>query len=323
MSKATAIIGIDLGGTTTKTGLLVADTLTHVRTFVTKSYRPRDDILKNLTHAVKGLQAAAESDGLKVIALGVGVPATVDLSEGQTLIMPNFAQGWFGFGLVDYLRRATGLPAALINDARAFVLAESALGAGRGYSDVFGMILGTGVGGGVVLGGKVHFGQGALAGEIGHHIVEPHGARCGCGSVGCLETVASAPALVASVTRAYLHGRSPVLFERTNGDLNAISAAHIAQAARDHDAACVEALERVGTYLGIATANVMTLLAPQCLVIGGGLAGAHDLLFPVIEQVWRRHLQVVGDHTPVLEVATLEQPGVVGAALYAEGKVKR
>ena len=262
-----------MGGTNTKLGLLCGETLLFAESFSTHSYRARDEILGDVLAALQTLRHKAEQEGLSVTSLGIGVPATVDLAKGRTLVMPNFAEGWFGFGVVDFLARATGLATFLINDARAFVLAESALGAGRGYRDVFGIILGTGVGGGVMLGGQVHFGNGALAGEIGHHVVEPDGLICGCGGVGCLETVASAPALVAGVTRAYLHGRSPVLYNLTEGDLNAVNAKAVAQAARQGDAACQEVLERVAVYLGVATANVTTLLAPQCIIFGGGLAG--------------------------------------------------
>ena len=312
-----ASIGIDLGGTNTKVGLLVGDVLSHSQSFLTRSYRSPDDILADLVVSVAGLRRQAECEGVTATALGIGVPATLDLGAGRTLVMPNFAAGWFGFGLVAYLERALRLPTALINDARAFVLAESTLGAGRGYKDLFGLMVGTGVGGGIVMNSRVHFGTGGLAGEIGHHIVEPGGLTCGCGGVGCLETVASAPALVASVVRAYLHGRSPVLHALSAGDLNAVTAETVTQAARQGDAACSAALERVAGYLGIATANVTTLFAPQCIVLGGGLAGASDLLFPGIAKTWQKHLQVVGEHLPELKVATLEQPGVLGAALYA------
>ncbi len=306
-----------MGGTNTRVGLLCGETLLFVESFPTRSHRPRDKILSDILAALQTLRHKAEREGWSVTSLGLGVPATVDLAEGRTLVMPNFAEGWFGFGVVDYLEKATGLKVALINDARAFVLAESALGAARGYRDVFGVIVGTGVGGGVFLDGQVHFGNGALAGEIGHHVVEPNGLICGCGGTGCLETVASAPALVAGVTRAYLHGRSPVLYNLTKGDLNAVNAKAVAQAARQGDAACQEVLERVAVYLGVATANVTTLLAPQCIIFGGGLAGSSDLLFPVIKKTWRKHLKVAGEHVPELRVAGLEQPGVLGAALYA------
>ena len=321
VNRAEGSVGIDLGGTNTKLGLSPSESagaaLLYAESFPTRSYRARDDILGDVVAALQTLQRKAERESISVTSLGLGVPATVDLAQGRTLVMPNFAEGWFGFGVVDFLAQTTGLKTFLINDARAFVLAEGALGAARGYRDVFGVIMGTGVGGGVLLDGRVHLGSGALAGEIGHHVVEPGGLMCGCGGVGCLETVASAPALVAGVTRAYLHGRSPVLYELTGGDLNAVSAKTIAQAARRGDAACLEALERVAVYLGVATANVTTLFAPECIVFGGGLAGASDLLFPVIKRTWQKHLRVAGEHVPELRVAGLEQPGVLGAALYA------
>ena len=321
MRPSEGSIGIDLGGTNTRVGLLRGEvqskTLLFAESFLTRSYRARGDILRDVLAALETLQRKAEQEDVTITSLGIGVPATVDLAEGRTLVMPNFAEGWFGFGMVDFLAQETGLATFLINDARAFVLAESVLGAARGYRDVFGVVMGTGVGGGVLLDGQLHLGDGALAGEIGHHIVEPNGLVCGCGGVGCLETVASAPALVAGVTRAYSHGRSPVLYDLTKGDLNAVSAKTIAQAARRGDAACLEALERVAVYLGIATANVTTLIAPECIVFGGGLAGASDLLFPIIKKTWQKHLRVVGKHVPELKVAGLEQPGVLGAALYA------
>ena len=322
MTTHSASLGIDLGGTNTKFGLLVGSELRYTRSIPTQSFRPRADVLGDIVKTVVTLQKEARANNITVSSLGIGVPATIDVAKGQTLIMPNFAKGWFGFGVVDFLQEATGLACSLINDARAFVLAETQLGAAKDYGDVFGIILGTGVGGGVVINNTLHIGDGALAGEVGHQIIDPHGVRCGCGSVGCLETVASAPALVASITRPYLHGRSPILFELTEGKLSAINAAAITQAARQGDAACKEALERVGFFLGLATANAMTLIAPECIVMGGGLAGASDLLFPAIRQTWKRYLNVVGDYEPDLIMAKLEQPGVLGAALYAREKVE-
>jgi glucokinase len=312
------IIGVDLGGTNTRLGVLEGDRLYDRRSFETRSYRPRDEILGDIVQAVRSLQEEATRDGLDVRALGIGVPSTIDLERGETLVMPNFAEGWRGFPIVAALGERTGLPTALVNDARAFVLAESSLGAGRGYKHVFGIILGTGVGGGAVIGGSLHLGHRWLAGELGHHIVDPHGPRCGCGSYGCLETLASAPALVAAVTRSFLHGRTPLLFKLSAGDLNALSAELIVEAARRGDEACLEAIRRLAYFLGVATANVLTLLDPERVIVGGGLANAHDLLFPAIQEAWQRHARVVGEHLPALAVAELGgSAGVIGAALYA------
>ena len=142
MSEAS--IGIDLGGTNTKLGLLLSEpageTLLYTESFPTRSHRSRDDVLGDVVTALSTLQRKADRETINITSLGLGVPATVDLAEGRTLVMPNFAEGWFGFGVVDFLARETGLPTSLINDARAFVLAESALGAARGYCDVFGVV---------------------------------------------------------------------------------------------------------------------------------------------------------------------------------------
>jgi glucokinase len=319
MEQAT-IIGIDMGGTNIKLGLLSGDEVLFFRTFETRSYRDRDDIITDIAQHVKAIQAEASAQSLTVHGLGIGVPATIDVDKGATLIMPNFAEGWFGFSITKALQEQTGLASFIVNDARSFVIAESLLGAGRGLKHVFGVILGTGVGGGFVLDGKLQLGKG-WAGEFGHFIVDPNGSVCGCGSVGCLETVASASALVAATVRPFLHGRTPMLHKLANGDLNKVSAELITKAARQGDEGCLESLAKLSYTLGTALATVATLLAPERIIIGGGLSKATDLLLPGIHKAFATHAQVVSE-LPSVVVAELENPGVIGAALYAKSKIE-
>lgn len=314
-------LGIDVGGTNTKLGLLSEHhELCFARSFETRSYRTRDAIIQDIVQQVKTLQQEATQSGISISALGIGVPATINIATGSTLIMPNFAEGWFNFPLTQVLQEQTGLATFIINDARSFVLAESLMGAGRGFSHVFGVILGTGVGGGLVLDGKLQLGQG-WAGEFGHFIIDPNGLNCGCGSVGCLETVASASALVASTVRSFLHGRTPILHALVNADLNQISAQLIAEAARQGDEGCLEAFTKLSHTLGIALSSIATLLAPERIIIGGGLSKALDLLMPGIQRAFARHARVV-PHLPSVVAAELENPGVIGAALYARTKLR-
>lgn len=315
----TNIIGVDVGGTNIKLGLLSGDDVLFSRSFETRSFRPRDEIITNIVQHVKAIQNEASAQSLNVHGLGIGVPATLDVEKGATLIMPNFASGWFGFPVANALQEQTGLLSFVVNDARSFVLAESLLGAGRGFKHVFGVILGTGVGGGFVLDGKLQLGKG-WAGEFGHFIVDPNGSVCGCGSVGCLETVASASALVGSVVRPFLHGRTPVLHELAEGDLNKVSAQLITEAARQGDEGCLESLAKLLYTLGTALATVSTLLAPERIIIGGGLSKATDLLLPGIHKAFEKHAKVVPE-LPGVAVAELENPGVIGAALYARSQV--
>jgi glucokinase len=316
MKGQTNIIGIDVGGTNIKLGLLTAQNeVCFARSFEARSYRPRDDIISDIVQHVKIIEQEASAQSFSVTALGIGVPATIDIERGVTLVMPNFASGWFNFPIVKMLQAQTGLASFVVNDARSFVLAESLLGAGRSFKHVFGVVLGTGVGGGFVLDGKLQLGRG-WAGEFGHFIVDPHGVVCGCGSVGCLETVASGSALVASTVRPFLHGRTPVLHKLAQGDLNAVSAHLITEAARQGDAGCLEALDKLSYMLGIALATVSTLLAPERIIIGGGLSKATDLLLPGIHKAFDKHGKVIPEK-PSVAVAELESPGVIGAALYA------
>jgi glucokinase len=312
------IIGIDVGGTNTKLGLLSADnTLLLAKTFETLSFRPRDEIISEIVKHVKAIQNEAS---LEVKGLGIGVPATIEVEKAATLIMPNFASGWFGFPIAKALQEQTGLPSFVVNDARSFVLAESLLGAGRGFRHVFGVILGTGVGGGFVLDGRLQLGKG-WAGEFGHFIIDPNGSVCGCGSVGCLETVASASALVASTVRPFLHGRTPILHELVRGDLNTISAQFIAEAARKGDEGCKECFDKLSYFLGTALSTIASLIAPERIIIGGGLSKAMDLLSPGIQRALEHHARVVPE-LPSVVTAELREPGVIGAALYARERLK-
>ncbi len=321
MTRQTNIIGIDVGGTTIKLGLLSArDEVLFTRTFETHSYRARDDIIADIVQHVKEIHNEAKNQQLDVKGLGIGVPATLDVDKGATLVMPNFASGWMKFEIVKILTEQTGLQSFVVNDARSFVLAESVLGAGKGYKHVFGVTLGTGVGGGFVLDGKLQLGKG-WAGEFGHFIIDPNGVRCGCGSIGCLETIASASALVAATVRPFLHGRTPVLHKLANGDLNAVSAQLITDAARQGDEGCLESINNLAYTLGVALASVTTLLALERIIIGGGLSKATDLLLPGIHQAFEHHAKVVPE-LPTIAIAELENSGVIGAALYARERIE-
>jgi glucokinase len=316
------VIGIDVGGTNIKLGLLTPQNeVVYSRQFETRSFRAREDIISDIVQHVKATQQQANEHNLTVSGLGIGVPATLDVERGATLTMPNFAEGWFDFQIAKALQEHTGLASFVVNDARSFVLAESLMGAGRGFKHVFGVILGTGVGGGFVLDGKLQLGKG-WAGEFGHFIVDPNGVRCGCGSVGCLETVASASALVASTVRPFLHGRTPVLHELVKGDLNAVSARRIAEAARKGDEGCLESFHKLSYALGTALATIATLLAPERIILGGGLSKAVDLLLPGIHRAFEYHARVV-PVLPSVVVAELGESGVIGAALYTKAKLEQ
>ena len=190
-----------------------------------------------------------------IATIGVGVPGLFDADTGVIRLFPNLPGPWPGFPLRDRLEAGFGRPVAIINDARAHTLAESRMGAGRGAPTMALVTLGTGIGGGLIIDGKLHLGTGT-AGEIGHQTVLLDGPLCGCGNRGCAEALAQARALTEPA------GARP---SRT-----------VFAGAVDGDERCVAAVDQAARYLGVAVANVVNVLAPDRVVVGGGIAGAGE-----------------------------------------------
>ena len=179
------------------------------------------------------------------------------------------------------------------------------------------MTVGTGVGGGVIAHGRVLFGLGGAAGEIGHLIVQPEGPRCSCGNLGCVETLASGPAIAAEAVRRIRQGFATVLTETSGGDLNAITPELVALAAAAGDPVAMEILDMAGAWLGLAMAGAIALLAPEVVVIGGGVAPAGSRYLRAAEETARAHSGVTEiDRIAFRPAALGYDAGVIGAALW-------
>lgn len=316
VTEGPSVIGVDIGGTSIKLGRYRpgARELEGFRSLPTGAGRPHEAVLADLAAAIR---AVAREGGAAPAGLGIGIPATLS-RDGRVEVLPNFAPGWRGVAVADRLAEAAGLPAVVLNDARAFTLAEARVGAAAGVDAAFGVTLGTGVGGGLVLGGRLHLGYSGNAGEFGHHVFDPHGPRCGCGSHGCIETYASAPALVASLMRPFVQGMVPTLVRLADGRLDAVTPALIAQAADAGDPICREALDRIALVLGVGLANVTTLVSVERVVIGGGMAGLGETLFAPLRRTLAAYAPTAGDRLPEVVPARLgAQAGALGAALHA------
>jgi glucokinase len=304
-------LGLDLGGTNIKTTIVDVPetgdepTIGPSRSAPTHASAGPEGVLERMAQAVAGAQAQVAAgrqgdvdEGATIAAVGVGVPGLFDAATGEIRLFPNLPGPWPGFLLRDRLQHAVGVPVTLINDARAFTLAEGRLGAGRGCRTVACVTLGTGVGGGVIVDGRLHLGASGTAGEIGHQTVLPDGPVCGCGNRGCVEAVVQAAAL------ARISGRSTVeaVFEGADAG----------------DPRCQEAVETLARYLGIALANVVTVLVPDRVVIGGGISTAGDrALEPIRAAVRARTPLVPPDRIDIRAAALGRWAGAIGAALAA------
>jgi glucokinase len=230
-----------------------------------------------------------------VASVGVGVPGLYDPDRGTTEFLVNMPGGWHGVPVAGPLHAALGLPMALINDARAFGLAELRLGAGRGVRSIIGMTLGTGIGGVVAVDGHVLEGYKGRAGELGHQTIDPDGPWCNCGNRGCVE--------------AYCRADQIVMACGTDTVEQAVAAA------RAGDVRAIGGLADTGRYLGIGLANAIVVINPDRVVLGGGVAAAGDLILaPIRDEIARRvHVTWGGMDVVAAELGTYA--GAIGAAV--------
>jgi glucokinase len=289
-------LGLDLGGTAIKACVLSIDmpvSILDQRRAETRAARGPEAVLDRVAALARG----AIADAGPVESVGLGAPGPLDVEHGRSLFMPNLP-GWTDVPVVAELERRLGLPVFLINDVRALTLAELELGAGRGCDDLVCFALGTGVGGGVVVGGRLLLGMNGTIGELGHQTVEPLGPQCRCGSRGCLEQYASGTAIAAAAGRA--------------------SAKEVVEAARSGDACAREVLDRAGTMLGIGIANSTLVVGPQRVIVGGGVAAAGDLLLePARRELARRNRMMPVERIEVVPAELGSAAGSIGAALWA------
>jgi glucokinase len=252
----------------------------------------------------------------EAVTVGLAVPGLVDIADRTTVFIPNIPGEWNRYPLGLEVEEIAQRPVSIINDARAFGHGELLAGAGRGHPDVAFLVVGTGVGGAIARGGRVLMGAVDSLGELGHMTVEPHGERCGCGARGCLETVASGSAIVASVTRATLMSLSVELTRRTAGSLERLTPELIAAAALAGDSWSRESFERAGHYLGIAAGNAAVLLRLTTVIVGGGLAAAFPLFAPAMQAVLDERAELVGPIS-LLPAQLGSIAGAAGAALFS------
>jgi glucokinase-like ROK family protein len=226
----------------------------------------------------------------RLLGLAVGVPGLVDYATGTILFAPNLH--WKDAPLGEILRKEYSVPVFVDNEANMAALGEFYFGAAHGYPEVLYISAGVGIGGGLVLDGKVIRGQAGFAGEFGHMTMNPEGALCSCGNRGCWETQASQRALFALIRDAIAAGHKSQLSDLLHGNLNALTVEYVLTAARAGDALSIQSLQKIGCYLGIGIASLTNALNPDLIVLGGPISLAWEFIQPVIEaEILKRTLK--------------------------------
>jgi glucokinase len=318
--SAKPILGIDLGGTKILGGVVTADGKILARAKKkTRVDRGPQQILDRIAEVAR---EAAEAANLKLSdlrGLGIGAPGQIDFRTGRIIYAPNL--GWRDVPLRDHLSDALGLPVTLDNDVNAVAVAEVTWGVGKGAQDLVAISVGTGIGAGLILGGKLRHGFNGTAGEIGHCVIDQDGPKWPLSNRGCLEAMASRTAMGKRLTKAMDKGVKTALRKIIDGNTSKIGSGAIAVAAKKGDKLVLAELREAARLVGLAIGNVINLLNPEMFVLGGGLIEAcGEFMMPQIEKVARATaIANAADGVRIVQSKLGDDAGILGAAALVRG----
>ena len=305
-------IAVDIGGTQIRVAVYEPDSVKPIAHQRTRSLATEPGIYNRLAQAIESVWPKGT-----VGAIGIASPGPLDPYTGTILATPNIPE-WQNFPLTSKLSERFSVPAYLDNDANMAGLAEWQFGAGKGHQDVVYITISTGIGGGVITNGCLLQGFHGMGAELGHMTIDPDGPVCGCGHRGHVESFSSGPSIARYVTEQLKAGQKSSLHAQPN-----LSAAQIADAAREGDGLAISAFERAGHYLGIAVANYLAIFDPSILIFGGGVSQVGDLLFKPFEASLRKHTfhPHYLDNLVITKAALGDDAGLLGALALARMKV--
>jgi len=317
------VVGIDMGGTKILASVIdnSGRILSREKT-ATIATQGTQAIIDRISDLVDSVIQTAEIEKQKISAIGIGAPGPIKSEEGVVVFAPNL--GWHNVYLKQSLEHKTGLPTYLDNDVNVGTLGEYAFGAGRGKKNIVGIFVGTGIGGGIIIDGKLFYGSSSTAGEIGHTIIKVGGPKCGCGNRGCLEAIASRTAITKQLRRRILIQKEESILPKLNGNqLDTIKSGSIARAFRKGDKPTIKVIKKATKYIGISIASTVNFLNPETIILGGGLIEA--LGEEVIKRIHHFAKKYAIQHAMSgVEITTAQlgdDAGIIGAAVLAQQKV--
>ncbi len=308
-------IGVDLGGTNLRIASVGIDGTIHERIALDTQIREgREQVIRDMCEAIGDLTRRMRDSTL--LGIGIGVPGIINLSTGLIRQSPNLP-GWNDFPVQADIERRLGTRVVLENDANAAALGEKWVGTGRNVSGLCMLTLGTGIGGGLILDGQIWHGKDGMGGEVGHMTIDPNGALCGCGNLGCIEAYASATAIVRMASVAIRAGRSPALMKAA-AEVGEVTAEIVYIHAKEGDRVAREIFDRLGRSLGVAVANLINIFNLPLYVLAGGVSKAWDVFgAQVLEEVEKRSVVFRATQARIEVTALGQDAGLLGAAHLA------
>ena len=302
------IAGVDLGGTNTKIGIL--DSVGHIiesTSIKTESIKGIRDTFTRIWNSIKEL---ADKNNIMVEGIGMGIPGPV-IHQSVVSFFANFP--WEdNTDCSKLMKEISGLPMKLDNDVNVIALGEAKYGAGKGYESSVTIALGTGVGGGIYVDGRLISGFTGAGGEVGHMKIVKDGKLCGCGQKGCFEAYASATAIIREATSRLIVNKTNLIYEMIDGDLTKLEAKHVFDAAKKGDKFAIDIVDYEAEYLAMGIGNILNIINPKAIILGGGVALAGDILLDALKEKLPKYAMN----------ATLEGIEILQAELGNDGGVK-
>lgn len=314
-------IGIDVGGTNVKIALVdEKGKIIYSNSVPTYAKMGYEYTVNNIKQAIRDLMKETNTTEKNIEGIGFDFPGQVDCKTGVVKLAPNIP-GWVNVPIAQMIEEEFHIPTRIDNDVRCAALGELKFGAGKGCENFVCITVGTGIGSGLVINGKVVRGASNAAGEIGHIKLQmTNGPICGCGDTGCLEAFASGPSIVAMAQDYIKGGKSTKFREMAAAEGGEITPYMVAKAAEEGDPVAKRIFEIVGEYIGIGLTSVINLLNPEKVIIGGGVAEAGELLLePIRKTVKERAMVVAGEAVEIVPAQLGNSAGVIGASMLIEG----
>lgn len=307
-------VGFDLGGTNMGAGLIDYEgNILFQDDCPTLAMESFENVVGRMKNLLRNCFNEAEKKGHEISSIGMGCPGLLDSDKGIVRFSPNLPQ-WKDVEIGKIISDEFKVPVAIDNDVRVAALGEYNFGAGKGFKNIICITVGTGIGGGLILDGKLLRGPTQSIGEIGHMTLKKDGPLCGCGNYGCLEALASSTAIIRSIKEVFEKNTSPLMKELHNSGID-LGAYLVSQAINRGDKEAARIMSETGEWIGIGLANVVNLLNPDIIIIGGGVALAGDILFePIKKEISQRALKIPADFVKVVPALLGDSAGMIGAS---------
>ena len=312
------VLAIDMGGTKIRTAIISNKGQIIVKEdCLTLADEGLEAVTGRILSGIDRLLNLRNIDLSQLHSISIAAAGAIDFEKGLITSSPNLP-GWHDVPLRDIVRSKYRVDTFLINDASAAALGEHEFGAGRGVDNLILLTVGTGIGGGIIIDGKLYSGPSGSAGEIGHMTIDVNGQRCNCGNTGCLETLASGTAMAREAIKRIKQGERSSLTEIVEGEIESITAEKVSVAAQGGDSLASEVIFKAATYLGVGMVNLVNIFNPEMIIVGGGVAKLGDLLLDPARQVVReRAFRLSAQAVRIVRTQLGDDSGLLGAVAFA------